>query len=300
MVVGDCLGSAVDGTGQAVIDHRFPRDADFISLRPSRYGAATEMTVALARSLVLEPDFDGETFAQCLVDEQTKERGYGTSTRQALDRLRAGDDWTTAATVGEGRESFGNGAAVRVAPAGLLFSRDQAMLRWAAEESASLTHHHALAVEGAAIQAFAVASALASRGQPLEAGDFLAAVGAWSSSREFRTRFEQSMRLAERDAPPKHVIERIGNNATALGSVVTASYCFATNADSAAAAISAALRLGGNTAATAPMVGALTGARLGLKSLPTEVLGKLGESEALDPDHLRTLGASLFEKNSRA
>ena len=58
-----------------------------------------------------------------------------------------------------GRGSFGNGAAMRIAPLGLLYYNSQKIYELACA-SAEVTHAHPIGKDGAAVQALAVAQAV--------------------------------------------------------------------------------------------------------------------------------------------
>lgn len=99
--------------------------------------------------------------------ERDPNRGYGPSMHGILRRIGDGEDWRTV-TTGQfgGQGSYGNGAAMRVAPLGAWFRDD---LKGAAEQarlSALTTHAHPEAVAGAVAVAVATALAAAGAGQP--------------------------------------------------------------------------------------------------------------------------------------
>lgn len=99
--------------------------------------------------------------------ERDPNRGYGPSMHGILRRIGDGEDWRTV-TTGQfgGQGSYGNGAAMRVAPLGAWFRDD---LKGAAEQarlSALTTHAHPEAVAGAVAVAVAAALAAAGAGQP--------------------------------------------------------------------------------------------------------------------------------------
>lgn len=267
-MVGDSLGSCVENASTGVLAHRYPSSADLQTLRPGSYGSTTEMTAALAESLVEHPEFDGEHFAGRLLARWHEVRGYGQGTTLALARLKAGVAWQDAGAGHAGRGCYGNAAAARSAPVGLLFHRDVPTLRWVAEEAAGVTHTHALGVEGAALFALGVAVALDARGGELVPHGFFETIAAESQMREYRSHLEIAASLSGRRPAPATVVERLGNNQTALGSVVTALLCFADHPGSFADAAEAALRLGGNASAIVSMTLALSGAHLGLDAIP--------------------------------
>ncbi len=269
LLAADRVAARSEGQSHAAIMHRDGgRPALPGSLVPGPPTAASVATLAVARSLAAFPDFNGQDMATRLVESYRPGLGFGRATSRAVERLRAGADWNEAALEKAGRSSFGNGAALRSAPVGLLAAGDADDLRWIAEESSSITHQHALATEGAVVQAFAVALALASRDRELSASGFLDMLAAETSVREFRSRLEAASGMARTDTKAAKIIERLGNGTTALGSVVTAAYCFATNAASFEDTVAYAVSLGGNTTAIAAMAGAMSGAYLGAGGLP--------------------------------
>ena len=90
-------------------------------------------------------------------------RKYGPSMHGVLRRIGEGEDWravTTAQFGGQG--SYGNGAAMRVAPLGAWFAEDPGAAAEQARLSALTTHAHPEAVAGAV--AVAIAAALAAAG----------------------------------------------------------------------------------------------------------------------------------------
>ena len=119
------------------------------------------MTICVAESFVECKGFDGADMARRFAAAFDPRRGYGPGAKRALRAIKRGAAWDEVGTkLFKGGGSFGNGAAMRVAPVGLFFYDDPARLREAAELSASITHAHPLAREGAALQAFAVSRSL--------------------------------------------------------------------------------------------------------------------------------------------
>lgn len=92
------------------------------------------------------------------------QRGYGPAMHGALARLRQGESWQEVSSgLFGGQGSFGNGAAMRVAPLGAYYADDIDMVVEQAGLSAEVTHAHPEAIAGAV--AVAVAAALAWKAQ---------------------------------------------------------------------------------------------------------------------------------------
>jgi len=128
-----------------------------------RWTDDTHMTMGLAQSLVERGGFDGEHLAWTFLRNYEREpwRGYAPGPPTVFSLLRAGVPWNEASRhLFGGRGSYGNGAAMRVAPVGLLYHDDPVRLREVAEAQSLLTHAHELGREGAVLQARAVSLAL--------------------------------------------------------------------------------------------------------------------------------------------
>lgn len=279
VMIGDSVGSCVENASTGLVAHRYPAREDLLAIRPGSYGSTTEMTAALAASLAAQREFDGEDFSKRLLAGWHEGRGYGQGTTLAILRLKAGVAWQDAGAGQAGRGCYGNAAAARGAAVGLVHADDPSTLRWVAEEAAGVTHTHAHGVEGAVILATAVALALETRDDDFDAHAFFEELARDVQVREFRTHLEIAASLAGRSVQPDVVVERLGNNQTALGSVVSAALCFADHPDSFDDAAVAALRLGGNASAIVAMTLAMSGARLGIEELPREWIDGLETAE---------------------
>jgi len=110
---------------------------------------------------------DQDALATSFADHHDFDRGYGPGMNRLLRLIRQGGAWRELATdLFDGQGSWGNGAAMRVAPLGAWFADDPAEAARQAALSASVTHTHPEGVAGA------VAAALAA-GPHLEPADFL-------------------------------------------------------------------------------------------------------------------------------
>src|SRR3990172_2363499 len=114
-MTGESVGRRAEGMQPGTVR------GDLVAVAPGRCAPAPEMPAAVAASLAAFPEFNGPDMAQRLVEGATQERGYGQGTAAALARLKAGEPWNHAGTGAGARVSFGNGAALRAAPVGLLY-----------------------------------------------------------------------------------------------------------------------------------------------------------------------------------
>ncbi|WP_157531956.1 MULTISPECIES: ADP-ribosylglycohydrolase family protein [unclassified Kitasatospora] len=119
---------------------------------------------------------------------------------QVLRQIDAGADWRTVTSeMFGGQGSYGNGAAMRVAPLGAWFADDLDRVVEQARLSALVTHFNPEAVAGAVAVAVAAALAVRSRGGSApERADFLAEVAGWLPESDVRSR------TADRGSVPGH------------------------------------------------------------------------------------------------
>ena len=121
---------------------------------------AVSVYACLERHGKIEPEWLAESFAR----HYDPERGYGHSMNALLTRIAAigaGNWFEEAQELFKGEGSFGNSAAMRVAPVGAYFAHDLNQVAENAALSAIATHCHPEAISGAV--AIAAAAAVAWR-----------------------------------------------------------------------------------------------------------------------------------------
>ncbi|MBC9718344.1 ADP-ribosylglycohydrolase family protein [Streptomyces sp. TRM66268-LWL] len=119
----------------------------------------TEMACSVVAVLVAHHRIDQDALAQSFAHHHDFDRGYGPAVNRMLRLIREGGDWRElAAGLFKGQGSWGNGAAMRIAPLGAWYADDPEQATHQAEISAYTTHQHREAVVGA--MAVAAAAAL--------------------------------------------------------------------------------------------------------------------------------------------
>ena len=171
---------------------------------------------------------------------------------------------------------------MRVAPVGLLYSRNLEKLREIAYQSSSITHSHELGKEGAALQACAVALALnMPSDEEIDRKAFLSSLQSFIQDRLYKEKVAQIRELlGERDK--EKVIAVLGNGIEAPRSVPTAIYCFLRQPQSYNDTVIYAISLGGDTDTIAAMAGAISGAYLGIEAIPSKWRAKLENGEYIE------------------
>jgi poly(ADP-ribose) glycohydrolase ARH3 len=281
--VGDALGMPFEGLPPAAIP-------DPVEMREARLGRGTytddtEMMIALAESLLERGEVDHDDLAARFLERCDPARGYGIGTLEVFELWRRGvgvED--AAARAFGGRGSYGNGAAMRIAPVGVRFAPHPERLRDQAEASARVTHTHPLGVDGAVAQAAAVGAAV--RGEPI-----LAAAREAVSSAELRDALDAVDRLLGSRPDPAGAARVLGNSSAAPRSVPAALYAAVAHPDFESA-VAYAVRCGGDTDTIGAMAGAIAGARDGAAAIPVRWLEAL-EDGPRGRTHVERLGREL-------
>ncbi|GIH17681.1 hydrolase [Rugosimonospora africana] len=198
------------------------------------------------------------------------DRGYGTSMSTVLPALGDGADW--AALTGRqfgGRGSWGNGAAMRVAPLGAWFAGDLDRVVAEAIRSAVVTHAHPEAAAGAV--AVAVAAALSVGGTA--AGELVAAVADRVPDGEVAARLRRAREIPHTDDPrDAAAVLGCGHRVSAADTVPYAVWCAARHLDDPVEALWATVLAGGDMDTTCAIVGGIVAAGTGLDRVPAEWL----------------------------
>lgn len=210
--VGDAIGEAL-----SYQHYRCREIDDFSTFRPGsvRYTDDTEMATVLVETLQLLGEINEDVLAWAFAARlrNDPERGYGKMARRILEEIGAGADWRVVSKGAFGVGSFGNGAAMRVAPLGAYFADDIGCLPQMAARSARVTHYHPEGVAGAIAVATATAAAFGARG--LSTADATQAI--WNRVLDYtpeskvRIRLERARGIAQ--APHAEVARELGNGA---------------------------------------------------------------------------------------
>ncbi|MEU0473391.1 ADP-ribosylglycohydrolase family protein [Streptomyces olivaceus] len=127
----------------------------------------TEMACSVVAVLAAHRRVDQDALAYSFAHHHDFDRGYGPAVNRLLRLVREGGDWRElAAALFNGQGSWGNGAAMRIAPLGAWYADDPEQATHQAEISAYPTHQHREAVVGAMAVAAAAALAAAPSGPP--------------------------------------------------------------------------------------------------------------------------------------
>ncbi|MFV6027014.1 ADP-ribosylglycohydrolase family protein [Streptomyces sp. NPDC056264] len=198
-------------------------------------------------------------------------RGYGASMHDVLRRIGAGEPWreVVAGQFG-GQGSWGNGAAMRVAPLGAWHAADLDIVAEQAARQSTVSHHHPEAVAGAVAVALAAALAARSRGGPAPARpEFLGDVAARLPDGDVRSGLRIAARMPERTSV-RHAAEVLGSGYRMSGpdTVPYALWCAAGHLDDLHEGLWLTVAGRGDIDTTCAIAGGVVAARTGVAALP--------------------------------
>jgi len=301
--VGDALGMPVEGYSHHSIKSQFDRVDQMMEARLGKgtYTDDTEMMIATAESLLACKGFDGTHMAGCFLNNFHPERGYGAGTIRALSLIKSGIAWDRAASMIFNGGSFGNGAAMRIAPIGVFYYNNH-LLRTIAGEASLITHAHLLGKEGAILQAYTIAQAIQTKAQDsLNTFHFLQKLINFviPEAKIYQEKLELIGKLLDKESDPEIIINQLGHDSSAPNSVPTAIYCFLSHPHSFQDALVYAVGLGGDTDTIGAMTGALSGAYHGKKGIPSPWMRDL-ENQGKGRDYIEQLAIELWKLKTKA
>ncbi|WP_405678474.1 ADP-ribosylglycohydrolase family protein [Streptomyces sp. NBC_00868] len=233
------------------------------------------MAIVLYEHLVRYGEVREDALAAGFAAEYARDpyRQYGASMHEVLERIGAGEGWrAVTAEQFDGQGSWGNGAAMRVAPLGAWFRTDLAMVVEQARRSALATHAHPEAVAGAVAVAVAAALAAAGRGGPAPSRpEFLREVAARVAPSEVRTLLLEAAALPAGTTVRK-AADRLGSGwrISAPDTVPFALWCAALSPDDLPEALWRTVEGWGDRDTTCAIVGGVIAARTSLSAVPAQ------------------------------
>jgi ADP-ribosylglycohydrolase len=270
--VGDAFGERFflhpDLASSLLLDHALPAP-------PWRYTDDTEMALSVLAVLRQHGAVEQHTLARSFAEHYNPSRGYGPAMHRLLRRIAGDKAWREAASsLFEGQGSYGNGAAMRVAPLGAFFADDLDRVVLEATRSAEVTHTHPEGIAGAVAVAVGAAWAyrLGAGGAPANM-TLIDLVLPYVPESEVRSRLVRAAGLSP-GLPAQWAAGTLGN-----GSLITAqdtvAYClwcagsFLTDYEAALWHTAGGL---GDIDTNCAIVGGIVASRVGREGMPAEWL----------------------------
>lgn len=236
-----------------------------------RYTDDSQMAFDLGHHLVKHGRIVHQDLALEFANSYRWSRGYGPSTVAVLRQIKRGKPWRDAATHRFKDGSFGNGAAMRIAPLAIFLHQrvgPEQIPQWAAE-SAEVTHPNQKAIDGAIAVVLCLIGALDGLAPKANIETILPAI----RSPEFRAKLGQVYDWIASDSGPsaKEAKKVIGAGTAAVESVPVALYIGLKGARGPLSSIlDSSTGGGGDTDTIGAMAGAIWGAHNGLNAIPKE------------------------------
>ncbi len=256
--VGDALGAQffVPSNYPALHSRQLPPG-------PWQWTDDTEMACSVLNVLVRHGRIDQDDLARSFAAHHDFDRGYGPTVNRILRLIRQeGADWRElAAAVFNGQGSWGNGAAMRIAPLGAWYADDPVQATHQAEISAYTTHQHREAVVGAMAVAAAAALVAAPDG-PKEPADLLSAVIDLVPRSAVHAGLRRARDMLDyADVGTVAAVLGCGRRTSAHDTVPFALWAAARNLDDFQRALWTTARAGGDVDTTCAIVGGVLAAR---------------------------------------
>lgn len=292
---GALSGGAVgDAIGELAFSHP-GREALLAQIEQTgqlRYTDDTVMTLAVAETLVEYGDIDPQILGNRLRERYHKEpwRGYGESSRHIFSLVEnEGIGYLDAAQrLHGGAGSFGNGAAMRVGPVAIYGYRADDLYDRVATAS-RLSHAHAVGIDGAAVLARAQAMTLPMNSQrPFSPQAVISELIEFARTDELKEKLELIPGFLKGETDAADAAGQLGLSTAAHESVPFALYCFLAHPHEYMECVLCAVLNGGDRDTMGAMAGSVSGAFLGITSIPTQWLSSLE-----DHQHIEALAREL-------
>ncbi|MHC1726215.1 MAG: ADP-ribosylglycohydrolase family protein [Syntrophobacteraceae bacterium] len=302
--IGCMIGSALgDSIGELAFGSPDKRKllAAIADSEVLRYTDDTAMAIGLAQSLIEKGDVDSEHVGNKFHENYLKEpwRGYasGTPTVFALVESTGIPHVEAAKTLFNGNGSFGNGAAMRVAPVGLFYHGSPRLIE-NAFASAEVTHSHIMAKHGAALQASAIDQALAlDPGELFPVRQFIDGLLGLGLTSKLHEKIEAVQVLLENHIPCAQAIKVLGKSVAIHESLPFSIYAFLLHPKSFEECLFCAVMNGGDRDTLGAMAGAISGAYVGIDGIPGEWRERLENRDLLYGLALSLLEAHRSDKS---
>ena len=214
--------------------------------------------------------------ARSFAERYDRTRGYGPAMHRLLWEIKSGEDWAERAqSLFAGQGSFGNGAAMRVAPLGAFFADDIGAVVEQAARSSVVTRTHAEAIAGAVAVAVAAARACTLRTSEMvvSRSEFLDLVLPDVPESEVRSKIRQARDMSD-NSSVQFAVSVLGNGVkvSAQDTVPFALWCAAKHMSNYEEALWLTVSGLGDRDTTCAIVGGIVASYTGIEGIPQEWL----------------------------
>ncbi|MHC5935860.1 ADP-ribosylglycohydrolase family protein [Nostoc sp.] len=242
-----------------------------IPASPWNYTDDTQMALSIVTILQEYGEINQDKLAESFAKQYDRERGYGAAMHGLLTRIRDGEPWQqVASSLFGGQGSYGNGAAMRVAPIGAFFAEDLDLVVSQARYSAEVTHTHPEAIAGAIAVAVAAAWAARLQGSIPSKQEFLNLVLPYVPESEVSSKIRRAYDLSE-STPVQSAATLLGNGThiSAQDTVPFALWCAAQHLNNYEEALWLTVSGLGDRDTTCAIAGGIVAISTGVEGIPT-------------------------------
>lgn len=294
VLLGTCIGDALGVPFETKLPNYQPLvdwdgktflGSEHHKLLPGQYSDDGQMSIMVAESLIQNQGFNPDDLSQRYVEWMTsgRARGWGKTTLLAIHNLMSGKHWSESGVAG----SYGNGTAMRAAPFGVYFRNDLRSMVAICKIDSAITH----ASQDAEAGSIAIAAA-AHYAVNNDLDDLLEKIWNLLPNSAVKNSVFSLNSMVKSSITPQQALRALGTKASVLETVPSALYCFL-KFDNYHEAVLAAIKAGGDTDTTAAIVGALFGAKLGMKAIDRSFYS------VEDFDRLVELDSQLYNRSSK-
>ena len=289
-MVGSALGDAI---GEIAFQYRKKESLciQLDQLKKLLYTDDTAMSIGLAESIIKKSCLDqqdlGETFRYNYEREPWRGYASGPPTIFSMVEQLSITYAEAARSLFGGTGSLGNGAAMRIVPVGLFF-HDSPDLYEKACMSASVTHAHPVGKDGAAVQARAVSLTVDLDPKeifPLKS--FINKLIDFAITPQIEEKMLRVQKLINAQGPPSFAAEQLGQTVAVHESMPFALFSFLHHPKSFEDCLFCATLHGGDRDTLGAMACAISGAYLGIESIPQSWRQKLENRSYIEDLALR-------------
>ncbi|HEX8546704.1 MAG TPA: ADP-ribosylglycohydrolase family protein [Cytophagaceae bacterium] len=267
--VGDAFGNLFfikpDVVDELIVKRSLP-------VKPWPYTDDTEMAMSIVSILRQYGYIEQNALAKSFARHYNRQRGYGPAIHRILGAILNGEDWAESAqSLFGGQGSFGNGAAMRVAPLGAFFADELDVVVEQAAKSSIITHTHNEAIAGAIAVAVAAAQAWQLRNSSVQhdRAEFLDRLLPSIPESEVKSKVRRARDMSP-DASVKFAVSVLGNGIglSAQDTVPFALWCAATYLNNYEEALWLTVSGLGDRDTTCAIVGGIVVLYTGVEGIP--------------------------------
>lgn len=298
VAIGDALGMPFESKPYDVVKKVKKRE-NYRSGRFKKKGSwtdDTQLTIATANAFLMAGHFNMGDIAACHVTAyKTSVAGWGSTTREACQRMDAGIPWTEAGDFkGNERRGLGNGIVMKAAPVAAYFALKQDLADFTKNcvDFTLMTHQTSVAVSSCLAHVTALLDCLASTPDKFDTKDFLRKVV--RSSEVGRSFYPETLKdditdrikgLLPLYENPKllyddeHLVKEYGGGSCYVYDSLPISYAFFIRSPFNIQGMVDAAYVGGDADTNASLVGGMLGALNGDEIFPAHLKDELDQKE---------------------